>query len=169
MLTFPALKLPLAIIATLAITTGSFMYGKHYSDLQHQVVEQQQLLQLAELQQQAAITSERIVTKYRDKIKVITETKLQYVNQINDISDQCNISNRFVSLHNSASQGLVPSAPSATDDAPSLITTAQLLITTTDNYFTCNQVREQLIELQTWIATQNQNVNNHETNSPKAQ
>lgn len=146
-------------IAAVAVVIGAFFYGVHYSNLQHQVVEQKQAAAIAELTGKSNLVTERVVIQYKDKIKYITNTKVQYVDKITSIitpnqDANCTIPTGFISVHNNAAQGLVPPTPSTTDGDPSHIDLSTVATTVATNYLTCNQVREQLISLQAWIAQQ---------------
>lgn len=86
--------------------------------------------------------------------RVVTEEVIKYVETEN--ARQCGLSSDGVSLHDSAATGslLAPSgdapAPSGLDGGAIEASNAKVIRVVTDNYMTCNRIRDQLILLQEW-------------------
>ena len=113
-----------------------------------------------ELKVKQSLVNERIVVEYRDRVQVIREKaqeRTRYVHEYitPEIDNQCNITNNVVGLLNSAIEDRLPTTTEYTDATPSSFTISDITQNTIDNYATCHEYREQIIQLQNWIREQN--------------
>jgi hypothetical protein len=124
---------------------------------QARVSEMQQKVALAE--QKSAETNTKIITKIQTKIKLVKEVTnadtvyiTKYVAQ--DLDRECKLTGATILLHNSASQGEVPtSAPSAAGTATE-VKASELITTVTENYGTYYELVERLRGWQDWYYKQ---------------
>lgn len=103
----------------------------------------------------ANAASEAYAWKNRERevvTKVITKEVIKYVET--DNARECGLSASGVRLHDTAARGRVPEdarATAGTDDGAIAATNAEVIMTVTDNYNTCNETRDKLIGLQNWV------------------
>lgn len=102
---------------------------------------------------QAAVT-ERVVTKYVDRIKVVREkgkTIIQEVPRYVSATD-CPLTGGFRVLHDAAAAGEVPDPAAIADAAP--VPAATAAGTIASNYGTCHETAATLTALQAWVREQ---------------
>lgn len=95
--------------------------------------------------------SERIITKYVDKVRIIREKGQTITKEVPIYVpyDSCTLPGGFRVLHDAAASNEFPDASRITDAAS---VNAQVAAgTVVENYATCYQIREQLISLQDWV------------------
>lgn len=148
----------------LAALAGLYGWGHHRgaSSVQARWDAQRiaQQVALAASQAKAASVTERVVTKYVDRVQVIHErarTLIQkvpvYVSATADA--RCPVPAGFVRLHDAAVQGgELPAAAGSTDDAPSGIALSTVASTVAGNYATGHETAERLKALQAWVMAQ---------------
>lgn len=102
---------------------------------------------------QQAVT-ERVVTKYVDRIQVVREKGATIIQRIPQYvpSTACPLPGGFRLLHDSAALGTLPDAAALPDAAPVPADTAAE--TVVRNYTTCHATEEQLTALQEWVRAQ---------------
>ncbi len=103
--------------------------------------------------EQAKIT-ERVVTKYVDRIKVVHE-KAKVITQLIPTyipSDACDLPPGFRVLHDASANNTIPGSAEEINAAPVPVRVATKTIT--DNYTSCHETEETLISLQEWVAEQ---------------
>lgn len=96
------------------------------------------------------------VRKEKQKVltKVINNDVIKYVQS--PIAGKCDIPNEWVRIHDAATigseylQGDTSPAAIANAVAPT-VTDADAIIVIADNYGTCNEIRNNLIDLQSWV------------------
>lgn len=103
----------------------------------------------------------KIVTQYIDRVKVIKEKGDTIVKEVpvyvtQNADSNCTVNVGFVRLHDFAATNTIPEAPGSTDENPSGIALSAVAETVAGNYSTCYQIREQLVNLQEWVTTQEQ-------------
>lgn len=100
--------------------------------------------------------TERVVTEYRDRIKVVTKEVEKIKHEIVRVptGTDCALSNEWVRLHNAAAGYLDSQAAGRTDGAAAGIAADQALPAIADNYAACRANAEQLIALQEWAREQ---------------
>jgi hypothetical protein len=84
--------------------------------------------------------------------KLITKEVIKYVET--DNARECGFTDAGVRLHDAAARGSMPEIPDTTsvvDDAAIAATNAEIMLTVTDNYKTCNQTADRLTMLQRWL------------------
>jgi len=153
-------KFIIAIIAVLGAVYGVYQFGYSSAINVAAVNEAKLQQQIADLSIKSDKVTTKIETQYVDKIKYITQIKekvvTEYVPQF--ITPQaeiaCTIPNGFIRLHNFGAEGIIPTPPIETDGAPSAIKLTDVTGVVTTNYYTCNEIRQQLISLQNWITQQ---------------
>jgi hypothetical protein len=152
----------LAQIAVLiALAAGCLYEGYHYKSLQDQAaIAQADKAVIAETETADQITANAATGAAIDlgKITTFTNTELievpKYVTVKAD--SQCSVPRGFVRLHDGAAGNLppVPLTAGQSDDDPSGVELSAVADTITANYGTCNETRQQLIDLQAWIRAQ---------------
>lgn len=104
----------------------------------------------------AAQASERIVTRYVDRVQVIhqrgaTITREVPVYVTAQADHRCVVPLGFARVHNAAAQGIdLPRPAGSADAAPSGIALSAVAGTVVDNYTTCHANAAQLSTLQEW-------------------
>lgn len=115
--------------------------------------------EIVRIEKESKEATAKIEQEYQAKLsdtKQKGETIVKYVEKyITKESDaKCDIPNNFVVLHDSAAHNKVPDAARLTDETRSGVALSTATKTVTDNYLTCNEIRQQLTSLQKWIAEQ---------------
>lgn len=129
-----------------------------------------QRIALAESRADAAITakrdmagqlaatnaSERIVTRYVDRVRVVHErgatlTKEIPVYVIAQADAACPVPVGFVRVHDAAAANDLPGPAGTLDAQPSGLALSAVASTVVDNYATCHAAIEQLNALQAWV------------------
>jgi hypothetical protein len=115
---------------------------------------QAQLVTEANQRASAAIAeAEALRNQEREVVtKLITKEVIKYVET--DNARECGFTDAGVRLHDAAARGSVPEIPdtaSVVDDAAIAATNAEIMLTVTDNYKTCNQTADRLTMLQRWL------------------
>lgn len=147
------------VIGVLALVGGVYFEGGLQNELywREQVAKQQE--EIAKLEAASQQVSERVVTQYIERVKVvkgktdvITKEIPKYITK--EVDAQCSIPNVAIVLHDAASQNELPDTAGRTNEGTSDITLSKLLDTTVLNYGTFYEVREQLKALQDWVREQ---------------
>lgn len=115
--------------------------------------------EIERIEKQSKEATAKIEQEYESKIAQTKQkggTIVQYVEKYitKETDAKCTIPNNFVILHDSAAHNKVPDAARAADETASGVTLSTTAKTVTENYNTCNEVREQLVMLQKWIKEQ---------------
>lgn len=109
-----------------------------------------------------------VVTKYIDRVTVVSEKADEIVREIpiyvtKEADKHCTITDGWVFNHDraaalsSSSSSRVPKAPTKPDEATSGIELSDAAATISRNYETCSKVMEQLKSLQEWVLKQEAN------------
>ena len=110
----------------------------------------------------APIITEKIVTQYRDRIKIIKEKGDEiptYVTIKNDVD--CSLHVSTIVLLNAASENSIPDPTGRVDESPSGVALSTLTKSVAENYTTYNEVAQQLRSLQNWVKEQKANNDNN--------
>lgn len=104
----------------------------------------------------AAKTSERIVTRFVDRVRVVHERGATLTKEIPvyvtaQADAACSIPVGFVRVHDAAASNELPGPAGITDAQPSGLALSAVAGTVVDNYATCHAVIEQLNALQGWV------------------
>lgn len=102
----------------------------------------------------------QIVTEYVEKIKEVVRWRTRNVEVIIDsVPDTCELTNGWVSVHDSAARALHADSTRASDATPSGVTAPQALKEINNNYSICKENADRLVALQDWIRKQDQLIN----------
>lgn len=89
------------------------------------------------------------------KQKIVTRTiSHDVIKYIKSDTPKCDLSTKWVQLHDAAASGRVSevsSAPSEPNAEATKVTDDQAIITVTENYGTCKEIVQQLESLQDWV------------------
>ena len=138
--------------------TGHTFASNHYTAIIAKMekdaaeLEQQKAELQTKLTAEIANVKERIVTKYVDRVKVITKKEYIYREQANtNVPDRTELSNGWVSLHNDAVAARDADSARSSDATGSGVAANQALAVVTDNYSACHANAEQLTALQEYV------------------
>lgn len=114
----------------------------------------------AAVEKAAEITAEASKKAAERKVEIQTVTKTiikkvpVYVTR--EADSRCAVPRGFVRLHDSAAAGMppVPDTSGEPDDGPSGVALSAVAGTVVDNYGSCQETRQQLIDLQDWLRLQ---------------
>lgn len=76
------------------------------------------------------------------------------VKYVTKYDNKCELSDAFIRLHDSAANNELPPSPENLDGGTTDIKASEVLTTVTENYTTCQQIRERLIAWQEWYKKQ---------------
>lgn len=151
---------PYRLLTLAALCTALFGFGwlKGASHVQAQwnaATAAQQQAQ-AQVQTRQAETTVQVVTQYVDRIQVVREkgdTLIQEVPVYVPVQADaaCTVHRGFVSLHDAAATGELPTAPGDADAPAEGLALSAVAATVVTNYQTCHENAEQLKALQDWI------------------
>lgn len=153
---FSVIPLPYKIAAIVFIIISAFGFGyvkgNARAEAEIATFAAEQNAKVAELERKNAEISNTVVTKYVDKVRVVKEREVVYVNTAtNYVPGQFDLSNGWLFLHDASVKGLDADSTRASDATASGIKDNQALGVVIGNYSTCRQNAEQLIQLQDWI------------------
>jgi len=165
MFSFIPLPYRIAIIGfiIIAVFSAGYMKGNARAEAEIAAFAAEQNAKVAELERKNAELSNNVITKYVDKVRVVKEREYVYVNAAqNSVPGQFDLSNGWVYLHNISIYGNDADTTRTSDASPSGVKDNTALQTIIGNYSICRQNAEQLVQLQDWIRsvqneTENQN------------
>jgi hypothetical protein len=138
--------------------TGHTFASNHYTAIIAKMEADAAKLEVEKAELQTKLTAEianvkeRIVTKYVDRVKVITKKEYVYREQAtNNVPDRTELSNGWVSLHDDAATGRDADSTRSSDATGSGIAANQALARVTENYTACHANAEQLTALQEYV------------------
>ena len=110
----------------------------------------------AQVQIQQAEATVQVVTQYVDRIQVVREKGDTLIQEIPiyvpvQADAACTVRRGFVSLHDAAAAGELPTAPGDADAPAEGLALSAVAATVASNYQTCHENAEQLKALQDWI------------------
>ena len=148
----------LLALAALGIALFGFGWLKGASHVQAQwdaasATQQQVQAQVQTRQAQATV---QVVTQYVDRIQVVREKGDTLIQEIPvyvpvQADAACTVHRGFVSLHDAAAAGELPTAPGDPDAPAEGLALSAVAATVVTNYQTCHENAEQLKALQDWI------------------
>ncbi len=108
----------------------------------------------AVLAKKRIIITERIVTVYRDRIKVVREKGEEVIRYVEKLvpADSCPLPPGWRVLHDAAAEGRIPDSPERLDAAA--VSAQEAARTVATNYSTCREAAERLTSLQAWVKEQ---------------
>jgi len=148
----------LLVLTALGIALFGFGWFRGASHLQSQwdaATAAQQHTQ-AQVQIQQAEATVQVVTKYVDRIQVVREKGETLIQEVPvyvpvQADAACTVHRGFVSLHDAAAAGELPTAPRDADAPAEGLALSAVAATVVTNYQTCHENAEQLKALQDWI------------------
>jgi hypothetical protein len=151
---------PYRLLALTALCIALFGFGwlkgtNHIQAKWDAATATQQLAQ-AQVQTRQAQATVQVVTQYVDRIQVVREkgdTLIQEVPVYVPVQADaaCTVHRGFVSLHDAAAAGELPTAPGDIDEPAEGLALSAVAATVVTNYQTCHENAEQLKALQDWI------------------
>lgn len=115
-------------------------------------LEQEKAELQTKLTAEIANVKEKIVTKYVDRVKVITKKEYIYREQANNnVPDRTELSNGWVSLHDDAAAARDADSTRSSDATGSGVAANQALGVITENYAICHANAAQLTALQEYV------------------
>ena len=150
----------LAIALLLASVAGfSYMKGHGHASDKYELQIAQSTLEAEKKYNELLIKKNRVdiqvVTEYVEKIKEVVKWRTKNVEVIIDnVPDTCELSNGWVSVHDSSAKAVSADSTRASDGTPSGITAPQVLKTISNNYSICKDNSDRLASLQNWIREQ---------------
>ena len=151
---------PYRLLALVALCIAVFGFGwlKGTSHVQAQwdAATAAQRQTQAQVQTRQAKATVQVVTQYVDRIQVVREkgdTLIQEVPVYVPVQADaaCTVHRGFVSLHDAAAAGELPTAPGDPDAPAEGLALSAVAATVVTNYQTCHENAEQLKALQDWI------------------
>ena len=148
----------LLALTVLGIALFGFGWLKGASHVQAQwdaaTAAQQQAQAQAQISQ--AETTVQVVTQYVDRIQVVREKGDTLIQEIPvyvpvQADAACTVHRGFVSLHDAAAAGELPTTPGDADAPAEGLALSAVAATVVTNYQTCHENAEQLKALQDWI------------------
>ena len=154
-ISWPYRWLALVLLAAALIGFG-WIKGADHIQAQWDAAVQQQTQQDTAVREQQAQASVQVVTQYVDRIQVVREkgdTLIQEVPVYVPVQADaaCTVHRGFVSLHDAAAAGELPTAPGDPDAPAEGLALSAVAATVVTNYQTCHENAEQLKALQEWI------------------
>ena len=148
---------PIAVFVGIAvIVLGVYFQGKNTERVAWELKYKQAELQIANLETQAEIVTNKIVTKYIPKIRYVDKIQTQVVKQYvtKEADAVCTVNNGFVTIHDSIA--LQIEAPPATElvSAASNIKLSEVGEVVNRNYSECHRDKLKLLALQAWVVEQ---------------
>lgn len=151
---------PYRLLALVALCIAVFGFGwlKGASHVQAQwdaATAAQQQAQ-AQAQTRQTETTVQVVTQYVDRIQIVREKGDTLIQEIPvyvpiQADAACTVHHGFVSLHDAAAAGELPTAPGDADAPAEGLALSAVAATVVTNYQTCHENAEQLKALQDWI------------------
>jgi hypothetical protein len=110
----------------------------------------------AQVQIRQAEATVQVVTQYVDRIQIVREKGDTLIQEIPvyvpvQADAACTVHRGFVSLHDAAAAGELPTAPGDADAPAEGLALSAVAATVVSNYQTCHENAEQLKALQDWI------------------
>ena len=147
------------VIAVAMMVGGVYLYGGYGVEMGWRKKAAELQAEIDRKNAESVIVTEKIVTQYKEKIKVVKEKgdviiqKVpQYITKESDT--KCIIPNSFVVLHDSAAKNEVPNSTTGVDEGASAVKLSDVARTVTINYNNYHQLTEQLKALQDWVKQQ---------------
>ena len=151
---------PYRLLALAALGIALFGFGwlkgaRHVQAQWDAATAVQQLAQ-AQVQTRQAQATVQVVTRYVDRIQIVREKGDTLIQEIPvyvpvQADAACTVHRGFVSLHDGAAAGELPTAPGDPDAPAEGLALSAVAATVVTNYQTCHENAEQLKALQDWI------------------
>jgi hypothetical protein len=151
----------IAAIGIAIIIAGGFGYmkGSAAADVKIAMYAKQKSDLSAAYEKKLADKKVEIVTEYVDRWNTIREKEYINVNTAkNNVPGQYNLSNAFVSLHDTSARNTEVDTTRSLDASPSGVIDNQALAVIVSNYARCHQTSQQVIGLQQTIIEHNKTI-----------
>jgi hypothetical protein len=158
----PKLGIPPVILRTIGVIVmvgGVYLYGGYGNEMSWRERAAALQAEIDRKNSESEKVTEKIVTEYVEKIKVVKEKGNVIVKEVpkyitKESDDKCTIPKSFIVLHNGASRNEVPDAAGGIDETASDVKLSRVLETTIGNYTIYYETAEQLKALQDWVRQQ---------------
>jgi hypothetical protein len=148
----------IAVLIASAFTIG-FIKGNARAEVEIQRAAAEAAEKIAELERINSEISNKVVTKYVEKVKTIKQKEYVYVDNAQKFVPSIhNMSTGWVYLHDVSAQNGDAESSKSSDGTSSGVKDNQAIGTIVQNYSICRQNAEQLIQLQQWIIENQQSV-----------
>lgn len=154
-----SLKYLIIVLLTITVISTSYFAGHRSAQLSCELKTEIINNKIKELEVKQSELTQKVVTEYVYKTKIVKEKGdqiVQYVDQYIPQDTNCVIPNNVIGMLNSAMQNTIPDTTSITDASPSEFTIHSITKNTVQNYGVCNEYREQITGLQDWIKQQSE-------------
>lgn len=151
---------PYRLLALTALCIALFGFGwlkgtNHIQAKWDAATATQQLAQ-AQVQTRQVQATVQVVTQYVDRIQIVREKGDTLIQEIPvyvpvQADAACSVHRGFVSLHDAAAAGELPTAPGDADAPAEGLALSAVAATVVSNYQACHENAEQLKALQDWI------------------
>jgi hypothetical protein len=156
---FGLIPFPVKIGALLFVILGALTFGYMKGSAQAEIAlanyRAEAEKQIKELHEENIRISDNVQIQFVDRVNTVKEREIVYQTAAGKLEPVNQVSNGFVELHDATAQRRLPVPNILADNTPSGIYDNSALGVVISNYSTCEQTRQQLISLQSWI-TQNQ-------------
>ena len=155
LIAWPYRLLALAVIG-IALLGFGWLKGASHVQAQWDATTAAQQQAQAQVQTRQAEATVQVVTQYVDRIQVVREKGDTLIQEIPvyvpvQADAACTVHRGFVSLHDAAAAGELPTAPRNPDAPAEGLALSAVAATVVSNYQTCHENAEQLKALQDWI------------------
>ena len=158
----PKLGIPPVILRTIGVIVmvgGVYLYGGYGNEMLWRERAAALQAEIDRKNSDSEKVTEKIVTEYVEKIKVVKEKGNVIVKEVpkyitKESDDKCTIPKSFIVLHNGASRNEVPDTAGGIDETASAVKLSRVLETTIGNYTIYYETAEQLKALQDWVRQQ---------------
>lgn len=149
----------LRIVGIVLLVVGVYFRGGYGVEMEWRAKVEEMKLEIAKKEKESAEVSEKVVTKYVERVTVVKEKGDEIIKEIPKLISQsddakCAVPNGFVSVHDAAAKNEVPDTTRSINEGSSGVKISEVAETVTENYTTCHQNSQQLKSLQEWIREQ---------------
>lgn len=147
------------ILSVAALAFALFLEGSLSEKKVWELREAEINLEVEKLKSASSEVTVKVVTKYVDRYKTVTEKADEVIREVPIYITQkadaaCTITDGFVLLHDSAARGELPQTPGTLNDEASGVKLSEVGETLAQNYKKYHQLATQLESLQEWIREQ---------------
>lgn len=146
-------------LSTILMIAGVYFYGGYGVEMEWRQKAKELQAEIDRKDAVSAQVTEKIVTQYVDKVKIVKEKGNVIIKEIpkyitKESDANCVIPNSFIVLHDSASRNEIPDSAKRIDDSASTLKLSAVIETVAGNYTIYYETAEQLKALQDWVRQQ---------------
>lgn len=146
-------------LSTILMIAGVYFYGGYGVEMEWRQKAKELQAEIDRKDAVSAQVTEKIVTQYVDKVKIVKEKGNVIIKEIpkyitKESDANCVIPNSFIVLHDSASRNEIPDSAKRIDDSASTLKLSAVIETVAGNYIIYYETAEQLKALQDWVRQQ---------------